>query len=144
MSGGERIAARARLLVGTRFRPQGRSVAEGLDCVGLVAASLGREGVRRDYALRGGCEAEVAAGLEEAGLRRVAEPEAGDVLLMRAGAGQLHLGVWTGSGLVHSDAALRRVVERPGAVPWVVVSSWRDCPSTTAFPPHAAPPHRED
>ena len=34
------IVARARALIGTRFRPQGRSAAEGLDCVGLVALAV--------------------------------------------------------------------------------------------------------
>jgi hypothetical protein len=125
MSRGEAIAQRARALVGTRFRAQGRD-ADGLDCVGLVAVALGRAGVRRDYALRGGCLGSLEAELSAAGLARVQEPAAGDVLVMRAGPGQLHLGVWTGGGLVHADAGLRRVVERPGEVPWPVVGVWRD------------------
>lgn len=125
MRRGEAIAERARAMVGVRFRPQGRSAAEGLDCVGLAAAALELGGVRADYPLRGGSGAALADALRRAGLSEVASAEAGDVLVMWAGAGQLHLGVWTGSGLVHADAGLRRVVERPGAVPWAVLSVWR-------------------
>jgi len=116
-------------MVGTRFRPQGRGPT-GVDCVGLVAAALGRDGVRADYALRGGDLEALAAELAAAGLRGVGMPAAGDVLVMQAGPAQLHLGVWTGDGLVHADAGLRRVVERPGVVPWPVLSIWREGPST--------------
>jgi hypothetical protein len=125
MSRGEAIAARARALVGTRFRAQGRG-ADGLDCVGVVAAALGRGDVRRDYALRGGCLIALEAELLAAKLVPAAGRAAGDVLVMRAGPGQLHLGVWTGAGLVHADAGLRRVVERPGEAPWPVVGVWRE------------------
>ena len=124
MRRGEAVAARARALVGTRFRAQGRG-RDGLDCVGLVAAALGRGDVRRDYDLRGGCLARLEAELRGAGLVPGQGLAAGDVVVMRAGPGQLHLGVWTGGGLVHADAGLRRVVERPGEVPWPVVSTWR-------------------
>ena len=126
MCRGEAVVARARALVGTRFRAQGREP-DGVDCVGLVAAALGREGARRDYALRGGCLAALEAELKRAGLVLVSELAAGDVLVMQAGPGQLHLGVWTGSGLVHADAGLRRVAERPGPVPWPVLGVWREC-----------------
>jgi hypothetical protein len=119
------IVARGRAAVGARFRPQGRSVEEGLDCIGLAALATGCAGVRRDYALRG-CDAGVVEeGLRSAGLVRVAEGQAGDVLLVRSGARQLHLLVLTGAGYLHADARLRRVVEVPGAVPWPAVSAWR-------------------
>lgn len=118
------VPARARALIGTRFRSQGRG-REGLDCIGLVAAALGLAEARRDYALRGGDLAALEAGLSAAGLRLVEERLAGDVIVLRSGPGQLHLGVWTGDGLVHADAGLRRVVERPGAPPWPIMSIWR-------------------
>ncbi len=118
------IVARARDCVGVRFRAQGRG-RDGLDCIGLVAFSLAIKQVRSDYALRGGSSALLAAELRAAGLRPVARPAAGDVLLMQAGPGQLHVGIWTGEGLVHADAGLRRVVERPGQAPWPVISAWR-------------------
>ncbi len=123
----EAVVERARALVGTRFRAQGRG-ADGVDCVGLVAAALVRGDVRADYALRGGDLDALAAELAAAGLCRVPAAAPGDVMVLRAGPGQLHLGVWTGAGLVHADAGLRRVVERPGAPPWPVLSIWRgDC-----------------
>jgi len=123
-SGADATLARARASVGTRFRAQGRG-ADGLDCIGFVAVSLGVERVRSDYALRGGCLDDLAGELERAGLYRVKARRAGDVLVMRAGPGQLHLGIWTGAGLVHADCGLRRVVERPGEVPWPIISVWR-------------------
>ncbi|HEX8442093.1 MAG TPA: peptidoglycan endopeptidase [Allosphingosinicella sp.] len=122
---GDEIAARARSLVGVRFRAQGRSPATGLDCVGLVAGALGVERARSDYALRGGNLGRLSQELEAAGLVRVDGCRAGDVLVMRAGPEQLHLGIVTEAGLVHADAGLRRVVERPGAPEWPVLGSWR-------------------
>jgi murein DD-endopeptidase / murein LD-carboxypeptidase len=121
----EDIAARARAMVGVRFRPQGRSPEHGLDCIGLVAKALALERVPDAYSLCGGGLNELESELGKAGLARVADAKMGDVLVMRAGAGQLHLGVWTGSGLVHADAGLRRVVERPGPSPWPVTGIWR-------------------
>jgi hypothetical protein len=44
---------------------------------------------------------------------------------MRPAAEQLHLGIWTGGGIVHADARLGRVVERPGMPPWPVIGAWR-------------------
>lgn len=122
---GEKIVARARRLVGVRFRPQGRDPATGLDCVGLVAATLGIETSRRDYTLRGGSIEELDRALVAAGFWPVGGSRAGDVLVMRTGPEQLHLGILTNDGLVHADAGLRRIVERPGSVPWPVLGTWR-------------------
>ncbi len=124
---GSEIAARARARVGVRFRAQGRSVEHGLDCIGLVADAIGAEAVRADYQLRGGSADQLAAELRAAGLERVPAPGVGDVLVMRAGPEQLHLGVVTEAGLVHADMRLRRVVERPGEPPWPVLQIWRFC-----------------
>ena len=118
------IVARARALIGVRFRPQGRSCEAGLDCIGLVAAAL-EAPAQDDYRLRGGSAARVAAGLRAAGMCPVEDIRRGDVLVLASGPGQLHLGVWSGEGLVHADARLRRVVERPGRPAWPVLSSWR-------------------
>ena len=118
------VVARARQCVGVRFRAQGRG-RDGLDCIGLVATALGIERVPADYALRGGTAERLADGLRAGGLRMVKGWAPGDVLVMRAGPGQLHLGIWTGAGLIHADAGLRRVVERPGDVTWPVLSAWR-------------------
>ena len=125
---GERVAAAALALVGAAFRLHGRDPASGLDCVGVVAAALRADGfageVPSGYALRGGDPARVAARLD-ALLWRVDAVMAGDVLLFAVGAGQLHLAVKTAGGIVHADAALRRVVERPGTAPWPRLGAWR-------------------
>ena len=118
------VVGRARALVGTRFRLHGRGD-DGVDCVGLAAAAFGIEGVPSGYPLRGGRPAAVAA-LVGGWLGRAEGPRrAGDLLLMATGPGQLHLGVWTGAGLIHADLGLGRVVERPGEPAWPVLASWR-------------------
>ncbi len=121
---GEAVAARALTLVGARFRLHGRDVAGGLDCVGVVALACGAAAVPSGYALRGGDVARVGAVLD-ARLARGDGRRLGDVLLFSVGAGQLHLGIATIRGLVHADAGLRRVVERPGIAPWVLIGAWR-------------------
>lgn len=121
------VADAARALVGTRFRAQGRG-ADGLDCVGLAAMALRAGGfvgaVPRGYALRGGDPAGVAARLDTVLVRGDGE-RPGDLLLCASGPGQLHLAIRTAGGIVHADAGLRRVVERPGEVPWPVLGAWR-------------------
>ena len=121
----EEIVAAGRALIGAPFRPQGRSAETGLDCIGLAAGALGVTGVPHDYSLRGGSEARLAEGLAAAGLRPVKRARPGDLMVMAAGAGQLHLGLFTGEGIVHADAGLGRVVERPGEPPWPTLSIWR-------------------
>ena len=118
------IVGRARARLGVRFRPQGRGPL-GLDCVGLVAAAIGANEVPYQYASRQGSLAEVEAELHRAGLNRAAAMAPGAVLVMNAGPGQLHLGIWTGASLIHADARLRRIVERPGKPPWRVLGIWR-------------------
>lgn len=120
--GGDRVVAAARSCVGTRFRAQGRAPGIGLDCVGLVAFATGVE-APVGYGLRGSVE-RVDGELTKLGFARVEKAQPGDVIVMRVGAGRAHLGVWTGAGVVHADARLRRVVETPGE-PWPVVGAWR-------------------
>ncbi len=121
----DEIVARARALTGTRFRPQGRSAADGLDCIGLVALAIGARAVPSGYALRGGTVRDLGEGLAAAGLRPAESLAPGDVLVFAPGHGQLHLGIFTGDGLVHGDAGLRRVAERPLPFPWPLLSVWR-------------------
>ena len=121
----DEIVARARGLIGTRFRPQGRTAADGLDCIGLAALAIDAGAVPRDYALRGGSALRLAEQMREAGLAAVENMEPGDVLTFAPRRDQLHLGIFTGSGLVHGDAGLRRVVERPLPLPWPVLGIWR-------------------
>lgn len=120
-------AARARALVGTRFRPQGRGV-HGLDCVGLVLAAFAIDAaaVRRDYALRGVGRKELHAQLARFFRRvRKAEVRSGDVLLLQAASDQLHLAVVSERGFIHADAGLRRVVETPGEPAWPILGAYR-------------------
>jgi murein DD-endopeptidase / murein LD-carboxypeptidase len=121
----ERVVERARALIGIRFRPQGRSPATGLDCIGVAAAAIDVRDPPRDYALRGGSAARLGAALAAAGLRPVAAGRPGDVLVLAPGPAQLHLGILPGDRLVPADAGLRRVVERPGPAPWPILSIWR-------------------
>jgi murein DD-endopeptidase / murein LD-carboxypeptidase len=118
------IERRARELVGARFRLHGRDPATGLDCLGLVACATGVP-ARTGYPLRGGDPREIEAALVAHGFLRVLEARPGDVLMLRPGAAQLHLAVRTSDGFVHADAALRQVVERPGAPDWEVLGIWR-------------------
>lgn len=120
-------AERARALVGTRFRPQGRCE-HGLDCVGVVLATFQIDGraVRANYSLRGEHRREVEGGLREH-FRRVPvrRSRPGDVLVMSAGSQQIHLGIRTTVGFVHAHAGIRRVVETPGMPEWPVVAAYR-------------------
>lgn len=126
---GDRMVARARALVGTRFRPQGRDPRHGLDCAGMAAAAAGLPAgrVRRDYPLRGHSLAGIAADLAALGCVpvRPAEREPGDVIVCAVGPAQFHLLLDAGASVLHADAALRRVVERPLPLPWPVAGIWR-------------------
>ena len=125
MSMGERVAAAARAVVGARFRAQGRDPASGLDCVDVAAWAVRSAGfavaVPGDYALRSSAAPCFASDM----MIPCDGDRAGDVLLCRAAAGQLHVAVRTAAGFVHADLSLRRVVERPGAVPWPIAAAWR-------------------
>ena len=118
---------RARALVGTPFRPQGRGIG-GLDCVGLALSTYGfaAESVRRDYRLRGDHEAEIRDYLRRR-FRSVELLEAlpGDLMLLRIASDQLHLAVRTVRGFVHADAQLRKIVETPGEPRWPIVGIYR-------------------
>lgn len=117
-------AEAARAAIGARFRLHGRDPASGLDCVGLAALAFGAD-VPGGYGMRSGDVTRVRATIAGLGLIEASEARAGDLLLLAAGPGQLHLAIDSGSGIIHADAMLRRVVERPGAPPWPVIGRWR-------------------
>jgi cell wall-associated NlpC family hydrolase len=128
---GEDLADAAEGLVGVPFRLHGRDPAEGLDCVGVVAAAFAACGARprepRGYGLRNrslGSMLDLAA---RAGLSITAQPVApGDIVLVRPGPGQHHLLVALDrERFVHAHAGLRRVVVQPGPLPWPVERRWR-------------------
>lgn len=120
-------AERARALVGTRFRLQGRSEL-GLDCVGVAIATYGlpEGGIRGDYRLRDDHLGEVREALTRH-FRRVPTRwlKSGDLMLMRVASDQLHLGTRTAAGFVHAHAGLRRVVETPGMPEWPLLGVYR-------------------
>jgi len=122
------FAERARTLLGCRFRPQGRSVATGLDCIGVVALTYGVDVavVPAGYRLRGNQRERLLTGLNHY-FRAISKSKAriNDLLLCEAGPDQLHLVVKTMGGFIHADAGLRRVVETPGAPPWPVLKAFR-------------------
>lgn len=127
MTASERVAAAAEALVGARFRLHGRDPATGLDCVGVAAAAFAAGGdhapVPTGYAIRGG-DPDAVAALLDVRLRRIDRAEPGALLLGATGPGQLHLAIAVAGGIVHADAALRRVVRRPGSSPWPVLGCW--------------------
>lgn len=122
------VVLAARAAIGARFRLHGRAAESGLDCVGLVALAARAGGaagaVPSGYALRLADPALAIARLDAA-LVRVAVPAPGDLLLFQAGPAQLHLAVQSEGGIIHADALLRRVVERPGVPPWPLLGAWR-------------------
>lgn len=124
MSSDARIR-RARLLIDAPFRLHGRAPETGIDCVGLIALAIRRARLApTGYALRGGTAEGWRAMLDAAASRRRGAWRAGDVLLMRAGPMQFHLGIWTGESMIHADARLRRVIETPGDPQWPVLGAW--------------------
>jgi len=120
-------AARARSLVGCRFRPQGRTPKYGLDCLGLaaIAYEIPGEQVPADYRLHGPNLPILLDGLKQY-FRTVAASRAtsGDLLLFDAGRNQVHLAVKTDVGFVHADTRLG-VVETPGDSPWPILRTLR-------------------
>ncbi len=124
-----RAVAAARGAIGVRFRLHGRSADFGLDCVGLAGVAMRAAGFAGEipggYALRGGDGGRIAARLDASGLARGAAPAPGDLALFETGPRQFHLAVLVEDGIVHADAMLRRVVERPGVAPWPMLGCWR-------------------
>ncbi|MDB5677103.1 MAG: hypothetical protein JWM94_105 [Sphingomonas bacterium] len=102
------------------FRLHGRDL-RGLDCVGLAAWAWAVE-VPTGYPLRAAPRARIEAELAAMGFGPGGGP--GAVVLVAPGPGQLHLGISTGSGVIHADAGLRRVVERAAPLPWAVLGCW--------------------
>lgn len=128
---GPELARAAEALAGTPFRLHGRDPATGLDCVGLLAAALavcGRPApLPNGYAMR---NLEAAPLLPDPGELGFAAASGrivpGDVLLLRAGPGQLHIAIAAaGNRFVHAHAGLGKVVVQPGPPTGEVLQHWR-------------------
>jgi cell wall-associated NlpC family hydrolase len=122
------IIRRARSLVGSPFRPQGRDPQTGLDCVGLVlwVFQIEARPVRRDYRLSGEHLSELDKTLSNQFQRLPAAMKAaGDILLCRVRHGQAHLAIECGGSIIHADAKVRRVVERRGECAWPIIAAFR-------------------
>jgi len=128
---GEAIAEAAQELIGATFRLHGRRPNTGLDCVGVVAASLVKAGVEpilpTGYSLRNASPEEFIPFAAASGLSPVEGPiRAGDILLVQTGPAQLHLMIALGSdAFVHADAGLRRVTRIRALMDWDVLKHWR-------------------
>ena len=124
----DRDSERARKLVGTRFRVQGRDSRTGLDCAGLAITTfrLPPAQFRSDYRLRGDHRQELDNALER-DFRRVPRTQSrpGDLLMLAVARDQLHLAIKTDAGFVHADARHGKVVETPGDPRWKTVAVYR-------------------
>lgn len=133
MSAGD-LARAAKALVGAPFRLHGREPATGLDCVGVLAASLTACGLPvrlpAGYALRMRALPDLAPFAADSGFIPARGPvQSGDVLLVQVGPIQFHLLVAIRADrFIHAHAGLRRVVA--GAMPpnWAVIQHWRLSP----------------
>ncbi len=128
---GAALAAAAEALAGTPFRLHGRDPATGLDCVGLIAASLQAIdhplAMPNGYRLRAHDVSQLIDGVELSGAAVVSGMIVpGDVLLVRIGPCQFHMLIMLAAGrYVHAHAGLKRIVICPGPIAWPVVRHWR-------------------
>lgn len=124
----QRAIAAARVGVGTRFRPQGRVVGLGLDCVGVALLAAAGARVRIDavppYALGGDHADSLPSALRALGCRPVRYGRPGDLVLFALAPGHRHLAVLTPTGIIHAHAGLGRVVEGPAPEDWPVIGCW--------------------
>lgn len=128
---GELLATAASRMIGCPFRLYGRNPETGLDCVGLVAASLAAIGrnasIPRGYTLRSTSIDKWLSCFERSGFSLASDDIGqGDLLVTRPNALQYHLMiVETSDTVVHAHAGLRRVVRQPLADNIDPVAHWR-------------------
>lgn len=130
------LAEAALSFEGVPFRLQGRDPAHGLDCIGLVLASLAQLGIRpalpADYRALRRDVLIPSATLRSAGLVETREPHrTGTIALMRTAPTQAHAAIAVPQGrIVHAHAGLRRVVVSPRPDHWPILAAWRLGPET--------------
>lgn len=105
---------RARNLLGTPFRPQGRDPATGLDCIGLVLLSYEIPAATvPPYRLSDGDWSVIEQHLFARFLMRGdGKHRAGDLMVSRLQR-SFHFGVLGPASVIHSDLRIGRVVETP-------------------------------
>ncbi|GAA4046017.1 NlpC/P60 family protein [Parerythrobacter jejuensis] len=127
----QRLAQAAEECIGAPYRLRGRSLATGVDCIGLVVTCLARIGrsldIPANYQLRNSAIASLVDKVDFAGVQLAqGDIASGDIVLARPGPAQHHLLIATSPDrFVHAHAGLRRVVAMPGPIPWPVLSRWR-------------------
>ncbi len=130
----EAFASAAEGMIGARFRLHGRDPEGGLDCVGLVHASLaaiGRHPVApQGYALRNWSITHWLEHAAVSGFVPVAAPiMRGDLLLVMPSPVQHHLLIAAGThSVIHAHAGLRRVVRQPRDGAAQMARHWRLAP----------------
>lgn len=131
---GAALAAAAESLIGCRFRLHGRDPANGLDCIGVLAAALAATGQTARFPTGYRVRTEHFALLPELarshGFTPVeGNPQSGDVLFIRPGPGQLHLliAATQPDTFVEAHAGLGRVVLTAGPTADPVLHQWRLC-----------------
>ncbi len=126
-----RLALAAQQFLDTPFKLHGRDPSIGLDCIGLLIASLETIGVQTDgpkgYALRNRSIRPWLKHLPKAGFVEVkSRIEAGDVLIASPGPEQHHVLIAdTSATAIHAHAGLRRVVRQPIPNDLRFVGHWR-------------------
>jgi cell wall-associated NlpC family hydrolase len=128
---GAALARAAAGMLGCPFRLYGRDPARGLDCVGLVCASLEALGLSADwpagYRLRNSAISSWLACAERSHLTLGKGPLLpGDIVLFAPGLGQQHLVIVdSGEQMIHAHAGLCKVVRQPLALPNDRLAHWR-------------------
>ena len=129
------LGAAAAGLVGCRFRLHGLDPVTGLDCVGLVHASLVALGRRpvppRGYGLRNIAIDQWLEFAARSGLAPALGASGNDeVLLASLGYGQHHLMINTGTNaVIHAHAGLGRVVRQPRDPAMCILARWQVQPT---------------
>lgn len=127
-----RIVEQARKALDVRFRHQGRSPVEGLDCIGLVIWTMRELGLSDyDYGHYAAIPADAAPMTAE--LERLMEripleqAKEGDVLRFNMAGVPLHVGIKTDIGVIHALSTRGKVVEHRLDEKWGrrVIEAWR-------------------
>lgn len=128
---GEALARSAASFLGVKFVLNGRDRTTGLDCVGLIAASMEQAGfscwVPQGYRLRNSRAGHwfrfaQASGFDDANGKAMP----GDIFLQSLGAGQHHLLLaYQEADFIHAHAGLKRVVRQRIDCSKNVIAHWR-------------------